>query len=82
MEREEYLEANEPVLRKNKFEEINRSKEARLKPSLKDPPVLGLKKLPNHLEYAFLEKDSKLLVSIHYKERSFTTKTFTTIKMS
>ncbi|XP_076943249.1 uncharacterized protein LOC143613427 [Bidens hawaiensis] len=34
------------------------------KPSIEEPPVLELKELPNHLEYAFLEKDSQLPVII------------------
>nr|GEY45518.1 reverse transcriptase domain-containing protein [Tanacetum cinerariifolium] len=36
----------------------------KLKPAIKDPPVLELKDLPSHLEYDFLAEDSKLLVII------------------
>ena len=34
------------------------------KPSIEEPLTLELKTLPFHLKYAFLEKDSKLLVVI------------------
>ena len=36
----------------------------RLKTSVTEPPELELKRLPEHLEYAFLAEDSKLLVII------------------
>ena len=36
----------------------------RLKPSIEDPHILELKMLPKYLEYAFLEKNSKLPVII------------------
>ena len=35
-----------------------------MKPSIEEPPVLELKQLPEYLEYAFLEEDSKLPVII------------------
>ncbi|CAK7357606.1 unnamed protein product, partial [Dovyalis caffra] len=40
-------EATEFMIRKKKFEEIDRGKEKRLKPSIEDPPSLELKTLPN-----------------------------------
>ncbi|WP_375646833.1 hypothetical protein, partial [Bartonella sp. TT29SHDZB] len=46
------------------FEEIDKPKEGRLKPSIEEPPELELKTLPNHLEYTFLAEDSKLPVII------------------
>ncbi|GKB04808.1 DNA-directed DNA polymerase, partial [Tanacetum coccineum] len=36
----------------------------RLKPSSVEPPKLELKKLPEHLDYAFLQEDNQLLVVI------------------
>lgn len=39
--------------------EIN-TKNKKLKTSIKEPPKLELKKLPDHLEYAFLAEDSKV----------------------
>lgn len=59
-----HLEATEFMVRKKEFEEIDRSKEARLKPSIGDQPTLELKTLPEHLEYAFLGENSKLPVII------------------
>ncbi|GKC46514.1 reverse transcriptase domain-containing protein [Tanacetum coccineum] len=38
-----------------------------VKTSIEEPPVLELKDLPSHLEYAFLEKDNKLPVIISQK---------------
>lgn len=38
--------------------------DSRLRPSAKEPPKLEFKTLPEHLEYAFLEEGSKLLVII------------------
>ncbi|GJS56132.1 hypothetical protein Tco_0629494 [Tanacetum coccineum] len=38
--------------------------ENRLKPSSVEPPELELKELPEHLEYAFLRENNKLLVVI------------------
>ncbi|GJX02997.1 hypothetical protein Tco_0188913 [Tanacetum coccineum] len=35
-----------------------------LKPSIKEPPKLELKELPDHLEYAFLQEDDQLPVVI------------------
>ncbi|KAK9050876.1 hypothetical protein SSX86_030154 [Deinandra increscens subsp. villosa] len=37
---------------------------AKSRPSVEDPPTLELKELPSHLEYAFLETDSRLPVII------------------
>lgn len=49
---------------KQGFKDIKRLSEARLKNLVKEPPVLEPKHLPSYLEYAFLEKDSKLPVII------------------
>ena len=43
---------------------LDRSHAPNLKPSIEEPPTLELKTLPSHLKYAFLEKNSKLLVVI------------------
>ena len=61
------MEATEFVVRKKKFEKIDRGTEQRLRPSIEDPPILELKTLLEHLEYAFLQKDSKLPVIISSK---------------
>ncbi|GKC36851.1 hypothetical protein Tco_1049235 [Tanacetum coccineum] len=48
-----------------------------LKPSIKEPPKLELKELPDHLEYAFLQEDEQLplfisfSLSAHEKARLF-----------
>ena len=59
-----YLKATETMVQIKEFEEINGTKENRLKTFIKDPPTLELKKLLNHLEYAFLGEDLKLLVIV------------------
>ncbi|CAK7339879.1 unnamed protein product, partial [Dovyalis caffra] len=41
------LETIEFMIQKKEFEEIDRAKEKRLKPSIEDPPSLELKTLPN-----------------------------------
>ncbi|KAK9057062.1 hypothetical protein SSX86_024429 [Deinandra increscens subsp. villosa] len=46
------------------FEVIEREEEQKSKPSIEEPPSLELKDLPSHLEYAFLDGDSKLPVII------------------
>ncbi|GJS33526.1 hypothetical protein Tco_0531908 [Tanacetum coccineum] len=47
------------------FEELTPDEQLRIKTSIQEPPNnLELKPLPKHLEYAFLEKDSLLLVVI------------------
>ncbi|GJR15667.1 putative reverse transcriptase domain-containing protein [Tanacetum coccineum] len=47
------------------FEELPLEECLRIKTSIQDPPTdLGMKPLPKHLEYAFLKKDSLLLVVI------------------
>ncbi|GJV74171.1 hypothetical protein Tco_1494166 [Tanacetum coccineum] len=49
--------------------------ENRLKPSISEPPKLELKEFPEHLEYAFLQRDNQLPVvisstlSIHEKSK-------------
>ena len=53
------------ALRKNEsFEDMNRSTIQRAKPSTEEPPEVELKQLPDYLQYAFLEKNSKLPVII------------------
>ena len=59
-----YSKANKSMIERKEFEEMKRTKEKRLRPSIEDPPILELKKLPYHLKYAFLGNDSKLLVII------------------
>ncbi|GJW94752.1 reverse transcriptase domain-containing protein [Tanacetum coccineum] len=50
---------------KNNFKELTLEGNLRIKTSIQDPPTdLEMKPLPKHLEYAFLEKDSLLLVVI------------------
>src|SRR5262249_16035347 len=56
-----YLDNNK---RRVTYEEIARTSTPNTKPSVEDPPTLELKPLPKNLEYAFLEKDSKLPVII------------------
>ncbi|GJX05963.1 reverse transcriptase domain-containing protein [Tanacetum coccineum] len=47
------------------FEELPLDEQLRIKTSIQDPPTdLEMKPLPEHLKYAFLEKDSLLLVII------------------
>ncbi|GJT92361.1 putative nucleotidyltransferase, ribonuclease H [Tanacetum coccineum] len=59
-----YLIENDPSSRPNKEEEIESGTRGKPKTSFKEPPVLELKDLPPHLEYAFLESESKLSVII------------------
>ena len=59
-----HLGASEQYALKNNFEKIEPRREARLKPSIEEPPVLELKQLPKYLEYVFLEEDLKLPVII------------------
>ncbi|GJX04981.1 hypothetical protein Tco_0190897 [Tanacetum coccineum] len=50
---------------KDDFEELPLKYELRIRTSIQDPPTdLELKALPKHLEYAFLEENSLLLVVI------------------
>src|SRR5262249_13425247 len=56
-----YLDNNR---RRITYEEIERTSTPNTKPSVEEPPTLELKPLPQNLEYAFLERDSKLLVII------------------
>ncbi|GKB20479.1 reverse transcriptase domain-containing protein [Tanacetum coccineum] len=50
---------------KDNFEELPPKDELRIRTSIQDPPTdLKLKPLPKHLEYAFLEENSLLLVVI------------------
>nr|GEW46149.1 retrovirus-related Pol polyprotein from transposon 17.6 [Tanacetum cinerariifolium] len=45
---------------------VNLFKRNRLKPSIKEPPKLELRELPDHIEYAFLQEDNQLLVVISF----------------
>src|SRR5262249_15760907 len=56
-----YLDNNK---RRITYEEIERNSTPNTKPSVEEPPTLELKPLPKNLEYAFLEKGSKLPVII------------------
>ncbi|GJW71372.1 hypothetical protein Tco_0128289 [Tanacetum coccineum] len=50
---------------KDNFEELPPKDELRIKTSIQDPPTdLEMKSLPKHMEYAFLEENSLLLVVI------------------
>ncbi|KAK8931033.1 hypothetical protein KSP39_PZI016254 [Platanthera zijinensis] len=49
---------------KKVYEDIIFEKERISKSSYEEPPTLELKELPEHLKYAFLEKDSKLPVIV------------------
>nr|GEU28949.1 reverse transcriptase domain-containing protein [Tanacetum cinerariifolium] len=50
------------------FEKITFDTDYKIKTSLKEPPsYLEIKQLPDHLEYAFLEEHSFLLVIISYQ---------------
>ena len=57
-----YLEANGTVDCKKEFERMDDSRRDRLKPSIEDPPILELKELLAHLEYAFMGEGKTLLV--------------------
>ena len=61
-----YLEANSPYPYSKRImvETLDGPNTPKLKPSIEEPPTLELKTLPSHLKYAFLEKESKLLVVI------------------
>ena len=61
-----YLEANFPYLYSKRImvETLDGPHAPKLKPSIEKPPILELKTLPSYLKYAFLEKDSKLLLVI------------------
>ncbi|XP_048227269.1 uncharacterized protein LOC125369295 [Ricinus communis] len=59
-----FLLANELSKNTNKFVEINRVGVQKLRPSLAEPPFLELKDLPKHLNYAYLDKDNRLPVSV------------------
>ncbi|KAK1441342.1 hypothetical protein QVD17_07190 [Tagetes erecta] len=43
---------------------MEKKEDPKAKPSIEEPPSLELKELPDHLEYAFLDDDSKLPVII------------------
>ena len=58
------MEANDPMVHKKEFAIMDVSRRDRLKPSIKDPPVLELKELPIHLNYAFLGEGVTLPVII------------------
>ncbi|GJX30101.1 reverse transcriptase domain-containing protein [Tanacetum coccineum] len=62
------LNDSKPFLKEevnDNFEELPLDEHLRIKTSIQEPPTdLEMKPLPNHLEYAFLEKDSLLPVII------------------
>ncbi|GJZ05162.1 hypothetical protein Tco_0538437 [Tanacetum coccineum] len=60
---EQTLEQEEEV--NDNFKELHLDEKLRIKTSIQDPPTdLEAKPLPKHLEYAFLEKESFLLIII------------------
>eukprot|EP00257_Ricinus_communis_P022753 XP_015582575.1 uncharacterized protein LOC107262269 [Ricinus communis] len=71
-----FLLANEPSKNSDKFVEIDRVGVQILRPSLEEPPVLELKDLPKHLNYAYLDGDSRLPiileVDLTHEERAMT----------
>ncbi|GJU77940.1 hypothetical protein Tco_1275010 [Tanacetum coccineum] len=62
------LNNSEPFMKEeinDNFEELPLEEKLRIKTSFQDPPTdLKLKPLPKHLRYAFLDKDSLLLIVI------------------
>ena len=63
-----YLEANDTVVRKKRFKETDDNRGKRLNPSIKEPSILELKELPDHLEYAFLGEGELLSVLSQQKK--------------
>ncbi|XP_076930557.1 uncharacterized protein LOC143595421 [Bidens hawaiensis] len=55
---------HEPFECLERIEDVDRVSEPKAKPSVVDPPSIELEELPSHLEYAFLEDGSRLLVII------------------
>ena len=53
------------------FDNSDSGKKDKLKLSIKNPPDLELQELPHHLEYALLEKDSKLpgIIASHLSKK-------------
>ena len=65
-----YLEVSGTVVCKKGFEEMKDTRGDRLKPSIEDPPILELKELQAHLEYAFLGEGVTLpiIVALNLKK--------------
>ncbi|XP_076940652.1 uncharacterized protein LOC143609885 [Bidens hawaiensis] len=61
---EQSTEDQEASEHQETYETVDRKLEPKAKPSVEDPPVLELKELPSHLEYAFLDGESQLPVII------------------
>ena len=59
-----HLNATDEFTLQSGFKDLGQDKAIRLKDSIKEPPELELKQLPNYLEYAFLVENSKLPVII------------------
>ncbi|XP_048227277.1 uncharacterized protein LOC125369302 [Ricinus communis] len=57
-----FLLANEPSKNTDKFVEIDRVGVQKLRPSHEEPPILELKELSKHLNYAYLDEDNRLSV--------------------
>ena len=58
------LDDFEPQLEGVEFKRIKEDGHLSIKTSLEDPPALELKQIPDHLEYAFLQCESSLLVFV------------------
>jgi hypothetical protein len=59
-----FLLAHDPSPCPEVFEVMERKEAPKARPSIEEPPSLELKELPAHLEYAYLDDDSKLHVII------------------
>ncbi|XP_048231208.1 uncharacterized protein LOC125370251 [Ricinus communis] len=55
-----FLLANEPSKNTDKFIVIDRVGVQKLRSSIEEPPVLELKELPKHIDYAYQDKDNNL----------------------
>ncbi|XP_048227282.1 uncharacterized protein LOC125369307 [Ricinus communis] len=64
LEQLEFLLANEPSNNTDEFVVIDSIGVQKLRPSLEEPPVLDLKELPQHLDYAHMNEDNRLLVTL------------------
>ncbi|XP_048228297.1 uncharacterized protein LOC125369564 [Ricinus communis] len=64
LEQFEFLLANEPSNNTDEFVVIESIGVQKLRPSLEEPPVLDLKELPHHLDYAHIDEDNRLPVTL------------------
>eukprot|EP00257_Ricinus_communis_P014944 XP_015572743.1 uncharacterized protein LOC107260985 [Ricinus communis] len=62
LEQLEFMLANEPNGNTNEFTVIDKIGVQKLRPSLEGPLVLDWKELPQHLDYAYMDKDNGLHV--------------------